>query len=400
MDSVIVIGGGHAGAEAVVALRANGWKGKILLICDESYFPYQRPPLSKSYLLDGTSDEKLLIKKEAIYKKLDVDVRLNTSVNTIDVNTKTVYLSNNTKELYSSIIVATGTSPRKLDLPGSDATNIHYLRTITDVKKIKDKLKENTRFLIVGAGYIGLEVAASVTKSGGTAIVLEAQDRVLSRVTSTAMSKFYQEYHEKNGVHIKLNAKLERLEHKKEFSLAYLQDGTSIEFEHAIVGIGVLPNQGIAEKAGIFCDNGIVVDAQTKTSVQDIYAIGDVSCHPSSIYNRNVRLESVPNAMEQAKVAAANICGVYKTYNSLPWFWSDQFDIKLQTAGLSQGYDEAILRGKMEDNQFSVFYLLKKRLIAVDAINSPKDFMKAKQLIPNDIKLLPSKISDLDSDWY
>jgi len=277
--------------------------------------------------------------------------------------------------------LATGTRARILPVEGADASCIKYLRTVTDVDEIKDSLKPGSKLLIVGAGYIGLEVAASAVNQGITVTVLEAQERVLARVTSEPVSKFYQDMHRAAGVDIRLGVGLKRFVYKQDGNFAELDNGELIQFDCAIVGIGVIPNVELAEQAGLECDNGIVVDEYTRTKDLDIYAVGDCSNHPNPQYKRRIRLESVPNAVAQAKTAALSICGDNVIYDQLPWFWSDQYDVKLQTAGLMQGHDEVIVEGDIKARKFSVAYYSEGKLIALDAINSPAAFVKAKKRI-------------------
>jgi 3-phenylpropionate/trans-cinnamate dioxygenase ferredoxin reductase subunit len=400
MKTVLIIGGGHAAAAAVVALRASKWNGKIVMISDENDLPYQRPPLSKGYLLGSINEQQLLIKSRFLYDKLDCELKLGISVAHIDRNSKRLTTKNGEHVNYDHLIIATGTSARKLSVPGADLECVHYLRTLADAKRIKQYIAPRTKLLIVGAGYIGLEIAASATKIGANVVVLETQERVLSRVTNPEMSDFYQTLHASNGVDIKLNTGLNELKQTSTGFQAQLNNGEILEFDLAVVGIGVQPNQALAEEAGLECNNGIVVDSTTRTKDPSIYAIGDVSNHPNAFYATRLRLESVPNATEQAKTAAKNICGIHSEYNAFPWFWSDQYDVKLQTAGLSKGYDMSVLRGDMSTHSFALFYLQAGKLIALDAINSPQDFIKAKQLIPDGFHITPEQIENINSDWF
>jgi 3-phenylpropionate/trans-cinnamate dioxygenase ferredoxin reductase subunit len=400
MKTVLIIGGGHAAAAAVVALRASKWNGKIVMISDENDLPYQRPPLSKGYLLGSINEQQLPIKSRFLYDKLDCELKLGISVAHIDRNSKRLTTKNGEHVNYDHLIIATGTSARKLSVPGADLECVHYLRTLADAKRIKQYIAPRTKLLIVGAGYIGLEIAASATKIGANVVVLETQERVLSRVTNPDMSEFYQTLHAANGVDIKLNTGLNELKQTSTGFQAQLNNGEILEFDLAVVGIGVQPNQALAEEAGLECNNGIVVDSTTRTKDPSIYAIGDVSNHPNAFYATRLRLESVPNATEQAKTAAKNICGIHNEYNAFPWFWSDQYDVKLQTAGLSKGYDMSVLRGDMSTHSFALFYLQAGKLIALDAINSPQDFIKAKQLIPDGFHITPEQIENINSDWF
>tara|TARA_R110002153_G_scaffold124543_6_gene270989 strand:+ start:8757 stop:9962 length:1206 start_codon:yes stop_codon:yes gene_type:complete len=400
MQQVVIIGASHGGAEAAIALRTQGWEGKILLVGDEPTLPYQRPPLSKGYFHQAVTDQQLLIKKPSLYEKAKVEVMLGESVTAIDKVNKSISLASGLSISFDYLIIATGARARKLSIPGSDLSCINYLRTLADADKIISQVNAKSHLLVVGAGYIGLEIAASASKLGAKVTVLESFPRVLSRVTNEQMSEFYQNLHAQHGVDIKLNSGVTEFRRSGERYVAVLPDGEELTFDSAVIGIGVIPNIELAELAGLECENGIVVDNKTMTSEPGIFAIGDVSNHPNPFYQRQIRLESVPNAMEQAKVAAATICGKEKTHDAFPWFWSDQFDVKLQTAGLSQGYDSTVIRGDIAAKKFALFYLKEGKVIAVDAINSPKDFMKAKMLIPTGISIPESKLADTSSDWF
>lgn len=394
MTSVVIIGASHAAAEAISTLKKKGFDGQITLIGDEELLPYQRPPLSKKYFNDEVTVDQLYIKGPATYEEAGVIQMLGRTVEAIDREAKSLTLDGGEQVAYDKLIIATGTRARYLPVPGGDLPQVKYLRTKSDVDQIKALLTPQTRLLIVGAGYIGLEVAASARKQGVQVTVLEAMERVLQRVTSPVVSGFYQQVHETEGVDIRLNAMLQEFSGGEAGAQAILADGEVIEFDLAIVGIGVIPNTELAEKAGLECDNGIVVDKYTQTQDPDIYAVGDCSKHPSLIYDRQLRLESVPNAMGQARTAAMSICGEQVEYNEVPWFWSDQYDVKLQTVGLCQDYDEIVVRGEPEQRKFAAFYLQQGQLIAVDAINSPAEFMISKKLVANRAQPEPELLAD------
>ena len=389
MGAVVIVGASHAAAEAVTTLRRKGWEGDILLVGDEEYLPYQRPPLSKKYFNDELGAEQLFIKNPEVYNKARVDQRLGWTAKAIDRSGKTLSLENargHTETIdYEKLILATGTRARMLPVPGADLPQIHYLRTKSDVDGIKSALSPSSRLLIVGAGYIGLEVAASAVKQGMKVTVVEAMDRVLARVTSPAISEFYQRIHSEEGVDIRLSTALQGFESSGSGITAVLglDEGGSerLQADAVIVGIGVLPNVELAEAAGLTCDNGIQVDEFCRTSDPDIYAVGDCCNHPSFIYERRLRLESVPNAVDQARTACQAICGEDQPYDQVPWFWSDQYDVKLQTVGLLQGFDQQVVRGDSSGRKFSVFYLKGGRLIAMDALNSPLEFITSKKLV-------------------
>jgi len=381
MKNVIIIGASHAAAEAISSLRKGGWEDKITLIGDEPELPYQRPPLSKAYYKGEVTLEKLAIKNPAYYQTANVDLFIGRRVESIDRAAKEVSLDGGERLAYDKLIIATGTRARYLPIEGGDLPQVKYLRTIQDVDDIKEQLKSGAKLLVVGAGYIGLEVAASAVKQGAEVTVLEAMDRVLARVTSPEVSEFYQNMHREEGVDIRLGASLSKFSDVNGRTFATLSDGQELDFDCAIVGIGVIPNVELAEEAGLSCDNGIVVDEFTRTDDNDIYAVGDCSNHPNFIYDRRIRLESVPNATGQAKTAGNSICGNDVAYNQLPWFWSDQYDVKLQTAGLMQDYDKLEVNGDPDTRKFTVSYFKNGALIALDAINSPADFMRAKKRI-------------------
>lgn len=384
---VVIIGGGHAGAEAVAALRQKGWPGHITLISSEKQLPYQRPPLSKGYLNGKVSADALLIKKGPFYERADANLLLGVTVTAIDSGSHTLALDNGQTLAYDKLIYATGTRARLLPVPGSDLPGVHYLRTISDVERIRANLTPGKRLLVIGAGYIGLEVAASAIQLGMNVTALEAQDRVLARVTSPEMSDFFSWLHKGSGLDLRTGCQVTALrEDNAGAYIASINDKTwgetELTFDCAVVGIGVLPNTGLAESAGLDCDNGVLVDEFTATSDPDIFAVGDCSNHPNALYNRRLRLESVPNAADQAKIAAGVICGQAKPYDALPWFWSDQYDVKLQSAGLNSGYDHLEMLGEPAKRRFCILYFRHSRLICVDAINMPMAFMKAKALIP------------------
>jgi 3-phenylpropionate/trans-cinnamate dioxygenase ferredoxin reductase subunit len=396
MKTVVIVGASHAAVETIASLRKFGWSGEIVLVGDEPTLPYQRPPLSKAYYKGDVAAEKLLIRPESFYEKNDVTIKLGLRVESIDRKRSSVSLSNGEIIKYSHLVLAVGTRARQLPIDGAELDNINYLRTKGDVDAIKSQLQPGSKLLIVGAGYIGLEVAASAVKQGVEVVVFEAMDRVLARVTSPQISAFYQLIHQQEGVDIRLNASLTKFVKSGSGLIANTADGEKISFDTAIIGIGVIPNTELAEEAELECDNGIVVNEYTQTNDAKIFAIGDCSNHHNVIYDRRIRLESVPNAMEQAKVAAATICDKGQAYNQLPWFWSDQYDVKLQTAGLFQDHDQVVLRGDQTLRKFSAFYLKQGKLIAVDALNSPAEFMLSKKLITNGVSPDIDRLADPD----
>ncbi|MES2756567.1 MAG: FAD-dependent oxidoreductase [Pseudomonadota bacterium] len=399
-ETLIVIGAGHAGAEAAVAARQGGYAGRIVVIGDELPLPYHRPPLSKAYLHGGATIESLLLKPQAAYDKAEVTLRLGSRVDRIDRADKAVVLADGERLAYSQLIIATGSRARPLNAPGlpsrSRPSNLFYLRNIDDVEAMRPHFVEGKRLVIVGAGYIGLEVASVARKCGLQVTVLEAAPRVLARVTAPEVSAFYASLHEQAGVRILADSQIAQINLDPQGAIASLgtADGALIEADLVIAGIGVVPNQEVAQDAGLTIDNGIATDNCMRTSDPDIFAIGDCSSHPSQVYGRRIRLESVPNALEQARCVASVVCGAPKPYVSVPWFWSDQYDLKLQMVGLSQGYDQVVLRGDPANKSFAVFYLREGAVISADCINRPLEFVPLKKLVTARAVIAPERLAD------
>ena len=395
----IVIGASHTGAQLVVSLRQGGWDGNIILIGDEPDLPYHRPPLSKDFMSGDKALDEILIRPGKVYEDADIDVRLNTRITHIDRNSKTIETDDGETLPYDKLVLATGARVRRLNIPGGDLPGTFYLRDTNDVRSIKDAVATDKRAVIIGGGYIGLETAASLTKKGMKVTVLEAMDRILQRVTAPVMSDFYRKVHTEEGVNIVESEMASMIEEADGALVVHSTDGNTYPADIVIIGIGVIPNMELADMAGLETGNGIVVDEFCQTNDPDVYAAGDVTWHLNPIYDTHLRLESVPNATEQAKVVAAHICGKPKPYNSLPWFWSDQFDLKLQIAGLFQGYDEIVLRGDPNAGRsFAAFYFAGNRFLAVDAVNAPREFMFARMALTKGQQLDKSILADPDAD--
>ncbi|KCZ93290.1 NAD(P)/FAD-dependent oxidoreductase [Hyphomonas johnsonii] len=392
---IVIIGGGQAGAQALQSLRQGGYAGALTLVGDEAALPYQRPPLSKAYMKGEFTEERLYFRPESWYQDQNIDVILSTRATAIDRANCKVTLAHGGQLDYDALIIATGSRPRTLPAKGADLKGVHDLRDLSDVERIRPNMISGNRMVIVGAGYIGLEAAAVARQMGLDVTVLEMAPRVLARVTSPVMSEFFEHEHRAQGVHILTGARLDHLDGADgQLAAAVLADGTRIEADIALVGIGILPNEELAKDAGIACNNGILVDRDARTSDPRIFAAGDCASRPLVHYGRSGRLESVHNAIEQGKLAAAAILGKPRPTEDCPWFWSDQYDLKLQIAGLSQDYDELVVRGDPADRKFAVFYLRAGTLIAVDAINSPAEFVASKKLIMSGAKLAPDALSD------
>lgn len=386
-ESTVIVGAGQAASEAAVALRQKGYAGRLLMFGDEAYPPYQRPPLSKAYLSGQAELQALNLKPATAYEKLGIEIRTHVRVEQLDAKARRVSLSDGTTQGYDRLILATGGRPRPLSVAGTRCghpSNLHYLRTIDDVNRIRPQLVPHFRLAIIGGGYVGLEVAAIATRLHVRVTVLEALPRVLARVTAPELSAFYEKVHREAGVEIHTSTQVERLELDPSgdaVKAIVCADGRVLPVDLVIVGIGLLPNVELAEQAGLAIENGIAVDESGQTSEPNIFAIGDCSSRPSSLYGRRIRLESVPNALEQARALAAVLCGLPCPAESPPWFWSDQYELKLQMVGLSRGYDTLVLRGDPSSRSFIAFYMKERRIIAADAVNSPAAFMFAKRIV-------------------
>jgi len=339
----VIIGASHTAAQLVASLRQFGWDGGITLIGDEPHVPYHHPPLSKDYLSDAKTADELFIRPEASYGAADVTLKLGVRVTKIDRAGKTITTDTDEVIAYDKLVLATGARVRKLPIDGAQLQGVFYLRDMTDVTAIKAAIKTSTRAVIIGGGYIGLETAASLRKLGLEVNVLEAMPRILQRVTAPQLSEFYKRIHSEEGVDIFEDTIADKITKDDAGLVVTDKAGCHYGADFVIIGIGVIPNMELAKAAGLACGNGIVVNEFCQTSDDDIYAAGDVSWHYNIKYDRHLRLESVPNAIDQAKVVAGHMCNKAKAYDSLPWFWSDQYDLKLQIAGLSEGYDDLIL---------------------------------------------------------
>ncbi|MGB0906912.1 MAG: NAD(P)/FAD-dependent oxidoreductase [Maricaulaceae bacterium] len=391
----IIVGASHAAAQACISLRQGGWDGDITVIGDEAHLPYHRPPLSKDFLSGGKSLDEILIRPEAAYATAKVTMKLGTRVENIDRAAKTVTTDKDETLSYDKLILATGARIRRLPVPGEDLDNVFYLRDTDDVLAIKAEVAAGKSAVIIGGGYIGLETAASLKKQGMDITVLEAMPRILQRVTAPELSTFYKRVHSEEGVKILEGVMASAIEKTDDGLCVKTKCEQSFDADIVIIGIGVIPNTELAQAAELEVGNGIVVNEFCQTNDDDIYAAGDVTWHLNPIYDRHIRLESVPNATEQAKTIAAHINGAPKPYNSLPWFWSDQFDLKLQIAGLSEGYDDIVLRGDITAGRsFAAFYFKGDKLLAVDAVNSPREFMMTKMTLTKGATLDKAIIAD------
>jgi len=394
-EKVVIAGAGHAAGQVVASLKQQEFAGQIVLVGDEPYLPYQRPPLSKKFLSGDLPAERLYVKPASFYEDPQVELRLATRISEIDRDNKTLK-TNNGDIAYDKLILALGSRVRRLDIEGADLDGVHYLRNIADVDGIHAELQNKKHAVIVGAGYIGLEVAAVIRQLGLDVTVVEMADRVMSRVVSPEISDFYQIEHTSQGVKLRLSTGITAFRGDGHIDAVETADGELISADFVVIGVGIVPNTELASHADIIVADGIVVNDQCQTNDPDIYAVGDCTSHPNSIYGRQLRLESVHNAVEQAKTAASNICGKQSHYAQVPWFWSDQYDLKLQIAGLSTGYDDVVIRGNPADRSFACLYLKDGKLIATDAVNSPREFVQSKALIAARTVVDRDKLADTE----
>jgi len=399
---VVIVGTGHGGAQAAISLRQFGFEGSILMIGRDKVPPYERPPLSKDYLSGEKSFERILIRPEKFWQEKQVDLLLGKNVSRLDPVGKQLSISGGETVSYGTLIWAAGGDPRRLSCPGAHLGGVHAVRDMYDTDRLKGELEGGAkRVVVVGGGYIGLEAAAVLTKLGCEVTLVEQQDRVLSRVAGEDLSRFYEAEHRAHGVDIRLGDGVERLEGDEAGDTVTgvtLTSGETIACDMVVVGIGIVPAVGPLIAAGAAGANGVDVDEYCRTSLPDIYAIGDCAAHANRYADGAViRLESVQNAHDMAAIAARAICGEAEPYEALPWFWSNQFDLKLQTVGLSMGHDTTVLRGDPETRSFSVIYLREGRVIALDCVNSVKDYVQGRKLVEARAEIDPELLLDTDT---
>ncbi|MES1198834.1 MAG: FAD-dependent oxidoreductase [Pseudomonadota bacterium] len=392
---VIIIGAGQAGGETAQRLRQGGFEGDITLVGEEPLAPYQRPPLSKKYLAGELDADRLQLRPPEVYAQENVALLTNTRAVWIDRANKRVRLEGGREIPYDALVLATGARPRKLKLAGADLSGSHVLRTAADVDGFKDKFQAGAKLAVIGAGYIGLETAAVARQRGLDVTVVESAVRPLARVTCPDVAGFWLDEHTSKGVRFVLSAQPALIKGVERVTGVRLADGSEIAADLVIAGIGVTPETTLAQQCSLPVEDGIVTDRRCRTADKAIYAIGDCARRPMVHYdNRMVRLESVHNAIEGAKIVAAAILGREPPAEEAPWFWSDQYDLKFQIAGLFQGYDRIVRRGAPEDRAFAVFYYKAGRLIAVDAVNRPAEYLGAKLLIQTGRSVAPEVLAD------
>jgi 3-phenylpropionate/trans-cinnamate dioxygenase ferredoxin reductase subunit len=394
MTKVLIIGGGHAGANTAFALRKDGFDGEITIISNEGYLPYHRPPLSKDFLKQNIAIEKLGFKSSDFYEEQKISVNLDTHIDSINLESN-LAITKDTSFNFDYLVFATGASPRLLPMENADSKNLFYLRQIADVLSMHQQISADKEMILIGGGYIGLEVASAMIELGLKVTILEAEERILQRVTSPEVSKFYNDFHSKKGVRIICNAKVTNLNAEKQMIKSVsLDSGESLAADIVLVGIGAIPNTQLADSIGLECSNGIKTDQYCRTSIPNILALGDCAFSLNTLFNYEFRLESVPNALAQSKVVSSSIVGNELFNNEMPWFWSDQYDLKLQMAGLSSGYDECHIIGDIDAAEFIACYGKDGYLIAVDSVNKSKQFMLFKRALTNGFRLEMNLLKD------
>ena len=398
MEDLVIIGAGQSAIQCINSLKKEGYAGSITMIGEEEHLPYQRPPLSKGFLEDSVNKERLYFKKLDFFTENKIQLKLGTPANKVDLENKLVFLSDDTHLSFDKLVFATGSRVRKLDFPGSNLSSIHYLRGLDDAESIKNDLERSKEVVVIGAGYIGLEVAAIAAKKNVTVSVIEMADRVMNRTVDPQISDYYLKLHQNNGVKFIFNNSLEEIKGSKKVESVLCSDGSEIKADMVIIGAGIIPNVELADQAGVFCDNGIFVDEFGQTNYKNVYACGDCTSHPNKLLNKQLRLESVHNAMEQSKTVAFSALAKPLEYNQVPWFWSDQYDHKLQIVGLSGEHDNVVMRGNTKDQKFMLFYTKDNQLIAVDAVNNPKEFLICRKLVANKVKIKSEMISDINTN--
>lgn len=393
---IIIIGAGQAGGETAQRLRQGGFEGEITLIGEEPVAPYQRPPLSKAYLKGDLDIERLMLRPASVYSEERIALLTKTRGVWIDRANRKVRVEGGRELPYDALVLATGAKPRKLPLVGADLDGVHLFRTAADVDRVRERFVSGAKLIVIGAGYIGLEVAAVARQLGLDVTVVETAVRPLARVTSPEVAGFFLDEHTRQGVRFVLGGQCALIKGADRVTGVALTDGAELPADLVIAGIGVTPDVAIAEQCGLTVNNGIVTDRNCRTSDPNIFAIGDCAARPMAHYGGQiVRLESVHNAVEGAKIVAATLTGGKEHTEEAPWFWSDQYDLKLQIAGLFNGYDHVAFRGVMADRAFAAFYYKGDKLIAVDAVNRPAEYLGAKMLIQTNRTLPPNVIEDM-----
>jgi 3-phenylpropionate/trans-cinnamate dioxygenase ferredoxin reductase subunit len=398
-NPIIIVGAGQAGLQVADSLRRGGYDGGIVLVGEEPFLPYQRPPLSKQYMSGEMADERLLFRPADYYETKTIEVIRDARITEISLSERSVII-NGTRRNYHKLALTTGAAVRKLTVPGAQQGSVYYLRDIADATAIRAKLStDSLRVVAIGGGFIGLEIAAAARELGHSVTVVEAQDRLMARVVAPLVSDFYLDLHRRHTVDVLLDTGVSRIDENSDGSLkVVLTDGREVAADIVVVGVGSIPRSELAQTCGIACGNGIIVDEFAQTSDPHVVAAGDCTMHKNIRIKAPHRLESVQNAVDQAKVAAATLLGDSKPYDQIPWFWSDQFEAKLQIVGTSIGHDDVVLRGAPDSGAFSCFYYHRDDLIGVDSVNRPADHLVSRKLIAACSSVPKRMVSDLDGN--
>ena len=395
---VVIVGAGHGGAQAAIALRQHKFGGSIAVIGDEPELPYERPPLSKEYISGNKTFDRILIRPASFWQERGVAMLLTRRVTVVEPEAHRVITGDDETIGYGQLIWATGGAPRRLSCAGSRLEGVHTIRTRADADRMMHELPDVTQAVVIGGGYIGLEAAAVLAQFGKKVVLLEALDRVLARVAGGVLSRFYEAEHRAHGVDVQLGVAVESIEGGTKVTGVRLKDNEVIPADIVIVGIGIVPAVEPLIAAGAEGRNGVEVDAQCRTSLPDIFAIGDCALHANKFANgMPIRLESVQNANDQATLVAKTIMGQHVSYDAVPWFWSNQYDLKLQTVGLSTGHDATVIRGDPATRSFSVIYLREGRTIALDCVNATRDYVQGRKLVANCLSAHPTKLADVST---
>ena len=394
-EAVLIIGGGQAGGWTAASLRSEGFDGRIIVVGAEPHPPYERPPLSKNILLGG-EPHRVYLRPTTEYGSLDIELRSNTEVTAIDLSGARACLRSGDCIKFGKLVLATGALVRRLDVPGAELENVVYLRSLDDALALRRQLLKQPRAVIIGGGFVGLEVAAAAKTMGCNVTVLETQPGLMRRSAPREVATYFECLHRDRGVTIHLNTVVERIEGAKTVERVICSDGTRFDADLIVVAVGIVPNVALAAQSGLAIDNGIAVDAFGQTSHPSVFAAGDVTSHPNAFLGRRVRLESWQNAQNQALAVARTVAGKPSPYNELPWFWSDQYDTNLQMAGLPLAWDGIVIRGDLASNRFSIFYRQEQQVVGVSTINSPRDMAIGRRLIERRISIDPAKLADTE----
>jgi 3-phenylpropionate/trans-cinnamate dioxygenase ferredoxin reductase subunit len=393
LDTVVIVGAAHAGGRAAQAIRAAGFVGRVVLIGEESWPPYERPPLSKALLVGDEGIERVQLNHPSYYEEKGIELRLGERVREIDLASRQIKTSG-AAIAYDRLMLTTGARVRRLDLPGSTLPGVLYLRTIDDSEAIRDALKRQARVVVIGGGFIGLEVAASARKRGCHVTVLEATDRLMGRAVAPEVGTYFADLHRRHGTEIRLGTSLVRFEGAGRLERIVLADGSAIEADLAVIGIGIVPNVELAGEAGLAIDNGIIVDDRGRTSDPHIFAAGDVANQPNAFLGRRIRLESYQNAQDQGMAVGRNMIGGDEVHNDRLWVWTDQYDVNLQMLGAPTAWDRLVFRGDIASGSFAVFYLLEGRIVGVNTINNGREIRVLERLMASGVRISPDQLAD------